>query len=342
MKSHVNSSLTTSIILSFLLGGYVVTSGQTNQCDCALPPGGSVTCEIGQVPICIVRDGKVISMCKSPPESKETVAQQNAWLLSIILDKEVTVEDLKRKPEYQSLLREGRLETSLARAMFLPVNPPPKYLQLEATDERSMRARLKPPTRLPARPPKDSDYETHYELGMDLINKQLYMDAETEFRKALQIVPGQADAYRGLGLTLYKRRRFSEAEAAFRKGLQLKPDYADLYADLGATLYAEDKYSKAEDALKNGLRLYPDKAEFYAKLGIILYAQLKFAEAEEAFRYALRLEPANAVFHANMGDALYAQQKYAEARNIYQAAALLAPLNSTYKNKLQKVINELK
>lgn len=33
------------------------------RCECPVPPGGSVECPSGQIPVCIVRDGKTVGRC---------------------------------------------------------------------------------------------------------------------------------------------------------------------------------------------------------------------------------------------------------------------------------------
>ena len=33
------------------------------RCDCPVPPGGSVECPEGQIPVCIVRGGKTFARC---------------------------------------------------------------------------------------------------------------------------------------------------------------------------------------------------------------------------------------------------------------------------------------
>jgi tetratricopeptide (TPR) repeat protein len=314
MKYRVNHLHSTSILLTILLGVPVMTVGQSTQCECATPPGGSVTCEKGQVPICIVKNGKVTSICKSPPEDKKTIAQQNAWVLSIILGKDVTEDDLKLKPEYQSFLRHGSVITAEANITFQAINPPAEFLPRRSTYRTVRTARIDPNH-------KFSLSELSYLDGMSLLDKEQYAKAETRFRETLKLEPYWEDAYLGLGVSYYRRGMLDEAEAAFQKGLRLNPASSDLNVALGSLYYEKDRFSEAEAMLKSAALASPGRADVHDALGIILYAQLKFADAEAAFRRASESGGgSNAAIYTRLGDALFAQQKYAEAKAAYALA----------------------
>jgi Flp pilus assembly protein TadD len=322
MKYRVNHLLSTSILLTIFLGVPVITAGQSTQCDCATPPGGSVTCEKGQVPICIVKNGKVTSICKSPPEDKKTIAQQNAWVLSIILGKEVTEDDLKHRPEYQGFLRKGQLNMNDAQIMFVGFKPP-----VESLPQRLRRASGGPGTVAKHGPLDYKNYDRssfYYDRGWDLLKSSENAAAETEFREYVKLKPTDEDGYWGIGLSFHRRGRLDDAVAAYRQGLRLNPGSADLNAALGIVYYEQDKFSEAEESLKKAVSFEPNDAEFYGALGTILYAQLKFADAEAAFRQATQLGGArSAALNNSLGDALFAQQKYAEAKAAYALAERL-------------------
>jgi Tfp pilus assembly protein PilF len=317
-----------------LLGVHLITAGQTSSCECAAPPGGSVTCEKGQVPICIVKDGKVISICKSPPDSRKTVAQLNAWVLSSILGKEVTEEDLRLKPEYQGFLRQGRLKDGEASVVFQAFSPPSEFLQRRSFRSLSGTHVVGKYSRRHREPREEDRSALHYDRGKRLLSSGMFAEAEAEFRKALKITPYLAEAYLGIGFSLHSRGKLGEAEAAYRQGLRLEPTSADLNAAMGAIYYANDKFSQAETSLERAVSLEPSTADVYDALGTILYAQLKFADAEAAFRHGIRLKPDDAVLYTKLGDALYAQQKFAEAESAFTIAISLKPESADLYTKL--------
>lgn len=76
--------------------------------QCADPPGGSVTCESGQVASCAIRNGKVDGRCKTPPANMKA-ADLKAFVLSDLTGKKVSASDVNTS-KYQEILRQGRLE----------------------------------------------------------------------------------------------------------------------------------------------------------------------------------------------------------------------------------------
>ena len=56
-----------------------------NRCDCADPPGGSVTCGANQLAICKVKDGKPDAHCEDPPTGDDVPSGGIlAWCLAQI------------------------------------------------------------------------------------------------------------------------------------------------------------------------------------------------------------------------------------------------------------------
>ena len=73
----------------------------------AVPPGGTVTCESGQVASCTVKGGKVDGRCQTPPASMKGT-ELKAFVLSDLTGKAVSAEDVN-KGEYKDALRQGHL-----------------------------------------------------------------------------------------------------------------------------------------------------------------------------------------------------------------------------------------
>jgi hypothetical protein len=99
-----------SIILIFFLGCCSITLGQRSK-DCENPPGGRITCESSQAAVCKVKEGKVDGYCKTP-RKRATEAEVKADLLTLILDKEIKPQDIELNPEYQRIIKEGRVEVN--------------------------------------------------------------------------------------------------------------------------------------------------------------------------------------------------------------------------------------
>jgi hypothetical protein len=57
-----------------------------SSCQCPTPPGGTVTCEPGQLAICSVKNGEVQGSCRTPRHGAPYLEVAN-WTLQIITEK---------------------------------------------------------------------------------------------------------------------------------------------------------------------------------------------------------------------------------------------------------------
>jgi Flp pilus assembly protein TadD len=322
-----------------------------------------VTCEKGQVPICIVKDGKVTSACKSVPPEKKTVAQQSAWLLSIVLGKEVTVEELMRNPDYQKILLEARLDSAQVKISFFPlthsINDLPSGPMLrhgrggggggvggcDIAAASGVIAYLYPSH--PARSsrarnliddPKNqvgAEFESYYKLGSERFDQGRLIEALAAFKQAQQIAlqskskVGLAEAYECVGDTLCELDRCYEARNVFEEAVRLAPDDPYLIADVGMTYYASGEHAEAEDKFKTAIRLKPDESMFYGLLGSALFFQRKHVEAELAFKKAVQLKPNDADAIFSLGVTLCTERNYKDASEALKQAIVLKPDDAT-------------
>lgn len=121
----------------------------------------------------------------------------------------------------------------------------------------------------------------------------------------------------------------------YRKALEITPTQADILNNLGFAQAAKKQYAEAimnfEAALKND----PDSASTHNNLATVLFIQKRFDEAVRHFREALRITPGNPQIYSNLGDALVKQGQTAEAVRCYQEALRLKPGDPQIKTKLQ-------
>lgn len=107
-------------LLAFLALNCVTSSAQTNVCECPSPPGGTVSCPPGYIPVCIVKDGKISSSCFGIPRAA-TPTDTAAAVLSTILDEKVTASETRNNEQFQEILRAGGLKTrNLSLTLRLP------------------------------------------------------------------------------------------------------------------------------------------------------------------------------------------------------------------------------
>jgi cytochrome c-type biogenesis protein CcmH/NrfG len=358
MKSPAPKEFVILAAIFFLTGEYAFLASQSSSLKCAEPPGGTVTCEKGQVPICRVKDGKVTSECKSLPPEGKTIAQQNARLLSIVLGKKVTVDELMDNPEYQKILLEGRTKTAQAEISFLPFGPSIKDLPSGPTlmrggggggggaeiaggagepaylypnrPERTFAIR---PANIPKNP-IETEFDSYYRLGEEKFTHGQFVEALDAFKQAQKIASqlssrDEAAAYKAIGDTLYKVYRYSDAKDAFASAVKLVPGDPYLIAALGRVSYALRNYAEAEDTLKMAIRLSPNDSWVYGLLGAALFFQRKYAEAEVVFKKAVQLKPNDEDAFFSLGITLFAEHDYKAASEAFKQAVRLQPDDAT-------------
>ena len=162
-------------------------------------------------------------------------------------------------------------------------------------------------------------------LGIVLRNQQRYDEAETAFRKAIQLNPDDEHPWNGLGNVLADQQRYDEAETAFRKAIQLNPDDEYPWNGLGNVLADQQSYDEAETAYRKAIQLNPDYATPWFNLGLLLADQQRYDEAETAYRKAIELNPDYEHPWFNLGLLLRNQQRYDEAETAFMKALEITP-----------------
>ena len=93
--------------------------------------------------------------------------------------------------------------------------------------------------------------------------------AEKEFRRALELAPGDAGAKNALSYSLMAQGRVAEAEQTCREALLLDPLVTVLWYNLGRLAVAAGRYQDAEQMFRKGLEIQPHAARFHTYLSAI-------------------------------------------------------------------------
>jgi serine/threonine-protein kinase len=142
-----------------------------------------------------------------------------------------------------------------------------------------------------------------------------------DLQKALDRDPRNPDAYRERGLALEKLSRFGEAETTYRKAIELRPELWSSQSYFASFLYSRGRLPEAEAAFRAALALAPENARVLGNLGGILHVQGRLEEAESYYRQALAIQPWPTAA-ANLAALQFDQKRYADAaRTLEQAAA---------------------
>ena len=144
----------------------------------------------------------------------------------------------------------------------------------------------------PAVKEKSLTAEAWFERGLAFQQNKNLEEALRCYHKVIQLGADQknlSSTYSNLGVLLSDLERYAEAESAYRKAIDLNPSDATTYYNLGNLLSDEHfkRYDEAESAFRKAIELNPSDAKAYSNLGILLKKLERYAEAESAYRKAI-------------------------------------------------------
>lgn len=135
--------------------------------------------------------------------------------------------------------------------------------------------------------------EVWFALGQALHWTGAYPAAEQAMGRAVELMPGYAEAHNYLGAARLRQGKLAEAEPALRKAIDLKPDFAIAYVNLGRCLQKRKDCSAAITAYRDAIRCKPDFAVAYVELAELLHQNKCHAEALDRVGQALQINPAD-------------------------------------------------
>lgn len=151
---------------------------------------------------------------------------------------------------------------------------------------------------------------THYNLGVALLGKKEFMEAEKAFHDAIENSPTLAEAYVQLGGICLQR---GDLEGCFRfnqRATKVRAGFAEGYANMGFVLLQlvdgkdpkedEEKVDKAIKHLKKAIIHNKNFVQAYATLGTAYYMKGLYEEGIQANLEAVQIQPEFPVAHNNL------------------------------------------
>jgi tetratricopeptide (TPR) repeat protein/class 3 adenylate cyclase len=141
-----------------------------------------------------------------------------------------------------------------------------------------------------------------------------------DFKRAIDINPNHALAYRYIGSTYFIRRDYIDALRNLKKAENLERgnELTQLYSDIGQVYVSIGDFHKAEEYFRESIRLQPNFIEGYRNL---IWAEIRQGKHEVAYMYADRLlsiYPDNSASFSIMAEVLGNLGKYREAEEYYR------------------------
>lgn len=174
----------------------------------------------------------------------------------------------------------------------------------------------------------DTLAEAHTALGaIQHRSKWNWVEAEREFRRAVELNPNYTPAYQFYALCLSSVGRQQEALAAIRRALELEPASPIINAAAARQLIFARQYDLAIEQLQKALELEPNFMVAHVRLGLVYEQKGMYEDAFAELDKARTLSKDNPFVIAAVGHA------YALSGNRKRAQELLAELKQLSKKR---------
>ncbi len=124
-----------------------------------------------------------------------------------------------------------------------------------------------------------------------------WLEAEREFRRAIELDPGYADAHADYAIYLDVLRRLPEALEVIKKAQELDPLSLIINTDLGLILWGAHEHDQAIQQLLKTLELDPTYSQAYNILGNVYLDKKMYKEAVAAMQKAVTYSSGDPMYH---------------------------------------------
>ncbi len=166
-------------------------------------------------------------------------------------------------------------------------------------------------------------------------------DALPALRRAVDLLPGDAEAHRNLGAVLKEQGRLEEALASLARVLEIEPQDLAVMIAAADCLCALGRAREAVPLYERALERNPNLPEALNNLGNALRELGDCTRAVERYRQLLSLNPDDAEANANLGNTLRQLGQLEEALSCTRKAVALDPRAAIAHNNLGLVLAAL-
>lgn len=164
--------------------------------------------------------------------------------------------------------------------------------------------------------------------------------AESIYRKVLEIEPNSAGALHMLGVLEYQLGRHVLAVDLVKQAIHIDPDCADAYNNLGNMLREQGNMEEAVTYYEHALVIAPNNPDVHNNIGIIMQRRGRVEEAIIHYRKALEINPNYVTAHNNIGLLLHKQGKLDAAMEHLNQALAVRPDYASAHNNLASVFRK--
>ncbi len=167
--------------------------------------------------------------------------------------------------------------------------------------------------------------KAHFLAGLEHAESGRYLQAEGEFKRSLECLPGRESTLTNLAAVLIKLDKWDEAQALVDSALQRFPGNSELVLNAGLLAYERKLFERALASFDQAIQLDPGSAQAHSNRGLALQAMGRWEDALASYRQALHLQPEDAQAHCECGRVLQEMKRLDEALAHYDQAIAINP-----------------
>ncbi|HLW68087.1 MAG TPA: tetratricopeptide repeat protein, partial [Gemmataceae bacterium] len=179
-------------------------------------------------------------------------------------------------------------------------------------------------------------------LGMALLGKGAYAEAEAEFREAIHLKSDYGGAYVDLGSVYEQQKNYDEALKHYRKAVEVEPKLPQAHEALARALSIQSQRPAAIAELKQAISLQPNIGRLHVLLGEEFYQEGKSVEGQEEIRRGFELDPQNGGLRFLVGTMFLEAGQNQQAVPLLREAVTLTPAHPESHCNLAHALRRLK
>lgn len=170
------------------------------------------------------------------------------------------------------------------------------------------------------------DYaDAHFHLGVVYAAHGRLNEGLTHFQETVRLAPRYAAAHIAMGNAQVGLRQFEGAATSYRCALEINPKDVESRVNLGNTLSELGQKEEAVAIYRQAIGHDPGYTDAYHNLGLVLLDLNRHSEAVDSYRIALQKAPEHPVMLTDLGVALSRQNRHEEAIENYRRALGISP-----------------
>jgi predicted O-linked N-acetylglucosamine transferase (SPINDLY family) len=158
----------------------------------------------------------------------------------------------------------------------------------------------------------------------DIIKRGEYGRAEDALKKALAVLPRDAELLHAMGFVLVAQEKYAQAEYFMRRAVELSPTASALH-NLGSLLMTLGKLGEAEGVMRRGLEVAPRDGAMRGSLAKVLFRQSRFGAARVVLEEGRRVGGEDAELLSALAHSLHQVGRVEEALVLMKKAAGIEP-----------------